>query len=250
MTSSPATVNLTTVRDLVPFSFQGIQLKEACWMNGKPHYTRKAIGEFLEYAGSQAQKAVDKIIERNLYIQQWATTVKLTVVEGGREVTREIEVYDPIGLQLICFESRQPKAIAYKVAVAHLVWAYVNGKLAPPVDPGYGPQLRALDLVPHGQKTLAVEVLAETRHCVRATIYRHRAMDRKGQDPSAKRYPTLIDRWDRRFPREKALVLAALAEGWQIIRIWRNALGAPAQPSLYMVYALARRIHRSKVSVA
>lgn len=244
MPGNPITVNLTTVRDLVLFQYQDLRLKEACWLSGKPYYTRKAIGEFLEYP--QPNQAIRKIIERNLYIQQWATVVRLTTVEGGREVTREVEVYDPIGLQLICFESRQPKAQAYKVAVAHLVWAYVHGKLHAPVDPGYGPQLRALDLVPYGQKTLAVEVLAEARHCVRATIYRHRAMDRKGQDPSAKRYPTLIDRWDRRFPREKAIVLAALAEGWQIVRVWRNALGAPAQPSLYMVSALARRINRTQ----
>jgi|CXWL01.1.fsa_nt_gi hypothetical protein len=245
MIGNPTIVNPATVRDMVPFSYQDIQLKEACWINGRPYYTRRAIGIFLALA--RPQEGVDRIIQRNPYIRQFSVHVNLTCTDGK---AYDVEAYDPIGLQLIIFESNQPKAREYKVAVAHLVWAYMNGKLHAPVDPGYGPQLRALDLVPYGQKTLAVEVLAEVRHCVRATIYRHRAMDRKGQDPSAKRYPTLIDRWDRRFPREKAIVLAALAEGWQIIRIWRNALGAPAQPSLYMVSALARRIHLSTVSGA
>lgn len=232
-------INSTPVRDLVPFRFQDIQLKEACWMNGKPCFTRRAIGEFLEYAGSQSQKAVDKIIERNPHIRQWSVTVNLTVTDGK---AYETEVFDPIGLQLIIFESRQPKARAYKVAVAHLVWAYMHGQLRPPVDHGYGPQLRALDLVPQGQKLLAVDALAGETRCGRSTIYRHRTLLRAGIDPSRKRYPTLLERWERHFPREKALVLAALQQGWSALRVWREVLCASVQPSLHMVRALNQRV--------
>lgn len=243
-TQTPAAVNLATVGSLVPFDWQDIRLKEACWLNGKPYYTRRAIGIFLEYAGSRSQKAVDKIIERNSHIRQWAVTVKLTATDGK---DYETEVYDPIGLQLICFESRQPKAIAYKVAVAHLVWAYVNGQLRPPVDPGYRQALRAISTVPHGQKDLAVQALAETRVCSRRTVYRHRRMEREGRDPSVKRYPSLLDRWDRWFPREKALVLVALDQGMSVVRIWRDVLSAAAKPSLYMVRALAHRLRSHEV---
>jgi hypothetical protein len=235
-----------TVREMVPFSFRDVELKEACWLNGKPHYTRRSIGEFLGYAGSQSQKAVDKIIERNTYIRQWGSTVKLTVEDfvGSTSRTREIEtvVYDPIGLQLITFESRQPKAREYKVAVAHLVWAYMNGQLRPPVDPSYLGKLRAIEALPWRQRGLAIRMLAQSNGCSKTTILSHRALVREGRDPSQKRYWTSMDYWDRRFTREKALVMAGLAERWTAVRIWREALSAPAKPSLYMVRSLAHRL--------
>ena len=240
MQANPTTVNLTTVRELAPFNFQDIQLKEACWLKGKPQFTRRAIGEFLGY--QNPNQSIRKIIERNTYIQQWATVVSLTTVEGGREVTREVEVYDPIGLQLITFESRQEKARAYKVAVAHLVWAYMNGQLRPPVDPSYMGQLRALDLLPRGQKGLATRVLAQAKDCSIQTICNHRALVREGRDPSRKRHWTSMDHWDRRFQEQKTLVVAALAQGWTRARIWRQALGSPVKPSFYMVCALAKRL--------
>lgn len=211
-------------------------------MDGKPWFTRRAIGEFLGYP--QPNQAIRLILKRNSHLGQWATVVNLTTVEGGHPVTRDIEVFDPIGLQLIIFESRQPKARAYKVAVAHLVWAYMQGQLRPPVEIGYGPQLRALDLVPQGQKLLAVDVLAEEKQCGRSTIYRHRTMLRAGLDPSHKRYPTLLERWERQFPHEKRLVVAALLQGWSAIRVWREVLSASLQPSLHMVRALGQRLHQ------
>ena len=245
MQPNPVTVNLTTVHDLAPFSFQDIQLKEACWLNGQPQFTRRAIGEFLGYPNPN--QSIRKIIERNPYIQQWATVVSLTTVEGGREVTREIEVFGPIGLQLLLFESRQQKAREYKIAVARLVWAYMNGQLRPPVDPSYLGQLRALDLLPRGQRGLATRALAQVKDCSTGTIGNHRALVRKGLDPSRKRHWTSMDQWDRRFAREKALVIAALAEGWSRVRIWRVALGSPAKPTYYMVCALAKRLARAQV---
>ena len=125
----PVTVNL----DFLPFQYEGMRLQEACFINGNPYFTRKAVGEFLEYP--RPQKAIDNIIARNPHISdlRWATAVKLTVVEGTKEVMREMEVYDPIGLQLIVFESRQPKAIQYKVVVAYLVYAFMQGKIKPKV---------------------------------------------------------------------------------------------------------------------
>ncbi len=51
--------------------------------------------------------------------------------KGQYEREVEVEVFDPIGLQLIIFESKQPKAKAYKIAVAHLVYAFMTGDLKP-----------------------------------------------------------------------------------------------------------------------
>lgn len=127
--------------NIIPFSFQGMALRESCWIDGKPYFTRRAIGEFLGYERPRA--AIHHILTRNQYILEFRTTVNLTTVEasptvsnldtvgGGRNVSRELEVFDPIGLQCIFFESHQPKAIKYKIAAAKLVWALVNGELKP-----------------------------------------------------------------------------------------------------------------------
>jgi len=116
-------------KNMTCFNYEGLRIKESCWIAGKPHFTARAIGEWLEYRFPQ--QAITKIVERNSHIKQFATVVILTTVEGGREVTREIEVYDPIGLQLIINKSNQPKAVLFQVAVAHLVVDYINGDIRP-----------------------------------------------------------------------------------------------------------------------
>lgn len=116
-------------KDIKPFYFKNIKIQESCWIDGKPYFTRRAIGNFLEYASPKT--AIDMIIKRNPFIdsQEWSTTIKLIAVEGSRTVERETRVYDPIALQLIINKSNQPKAIAFQVAVANLVVAYMNGSL-------------------------------------------------------------------------------------------------------------------------
>jgi hypothetical protein len=231
---------------MVPLSFQGLDLKESCWVNGTPFSSGRAIGELLEY--EYPNQAIRKIVERNPHINnpQWSVVVRLTTTDGKEYETR---VYSPIGVQLIMFESRQPKARAFKVAVANFVWAYMNGQLKQPVDPSYTAQLRALDLLPRGQKGLAVRVLAQAKDCSVKTICTHRAIVREGRDPSRKRHWTSINYWDRRYAREKALVVAAMAQGWSRVLIWREALGSPVKPSLYMVCALAKRLARTDAPV-
>lgn len=114
--------------NLVPFQYGGIALSESCTIKGAPYFTRRAIGEWLGY--SNPKRAVAKIIERNPHIekQAWSRVVKLTTLEGARYATRTTRVYNPVALQLIIFESRQPKAIRYKVAVAELVVDLMTGK--------------------------------------------------------------------------------------------------------------------------
>jgi len=123
---------ITINQELFPFDFNNIQLKEACWINGHPYFTARAIAEWLEYSPKIQDRAIAKIIERNPHINQFSTLVRLTSVEGGRKVEREIRIYDPIGLQLITYESHQPKAKAFKIATAHLVYVFLRGELKPP----------------------------------------------------------------------------------------------------------------------
>ncbi|MGE4319645.1 MAG: hypothetical protein AB7E96_12175 [Deferribacterales bacterium] len=122
---------------VMPFTYGGLQLRESLLINRVPHFTRRAIGELLEYA--KPQEAIDKIIDRNPHIRDFAVVVKLTTTDecshpklGCEQRTRireiDTEVYDPIGMQLIVFESRQPKAVEYKIAVATLVSDLVSGR--------------------------------------------------------------------------------------------------------------------------
>ena len=74
--------------------------------------TREQIGQALGY--SDPDKAIDVIHRRHKdRLDKFSTTVKLTVVEGGREVTRDVVVYFPKGVYEICRYSRQPKADAF-----------------------------------------------------------------------------------------------------------------------------------------
>jgi len=116
--------------ELIPFDYKDVHLTEACWINGDPHFTRRAIGEYLEY--EDPQKAIDKIIERNPHIEQFSIVVPLMASDGKEYQTR---VFNPIGLQLIINKSNQPRALEFQIAVAHLVQAYSKGLLQPPKGP-------------------------------------------------------------------------------------------------------------------
>lgn len=113
----------------LPFQFEGMRLQEACFLKGNPYFTGRAIGEFLEY--EYPDIAINKIVTRNSHIKEFSTLTSLVSVEGSREVIREIRVYDPIGLQLIINKSNQPRALAFQIAAAHLVMAFMKGEIKP-----------------------------------------------------------------------------------------------------------------------
>ncbi|UOA08584.1 hypothetical protein [Methylobacter sp. S3L5C] len=104
---------------VAPFVYSDIELSETVLIDGIPHITRKAVGEFLEY--SDPQKAVDKMLERNLYIEEYSVPVRLTGTDGKNYQTF---VYDPMGFLLIVMESSQPKAQAMKISIAKFVHHY------------------------------------------------------------------------------------------------------------------------------
>ena len=198
--------------NITPFIYKDIVLQEACWIEGKPYFTRRAIGEFLEY--DNPQKAIDKIVERNPHLDDpdWSTTVNLTVVEGSRIVTRDTRVYDPIGLQLIIFESRQPKARAYKVAVAHLVYALMTGGIKPSKwsqkDDLVSAARQILSL-PEGRKrgALVKDLAARDGVSLQAAYSRvNRASGRR------LRAGVRSDRGSTKYPEDRARVLAYVKE--------------------------------------
>jgi hypothetical protein len=115
---------------LIPFIYESIRLKESCWIDGKPCFTRRSIGEWLEY--KNPDRSVHNITLRHSCVDQFSILIKLVSTDGKFYDQR---VYDPIGLQLIINKSDKPKAIRFQIAVAHLVYAFMQGKLQPPKRP-------------------------------------------------------------------------------------------------------------------
>ncbi len=104
-----------------PFTWGDITLSQTVIVDNAPHATKRAIGEFLEYA--DPRDGVNKILERNSYIEEFGTAVKLTAVDGKK---RDTTVYHPMGFLLIAMESDQPKAKLMKKAIAHFVWHFAG----------------------------------------------------------------------------------------------------------------------------
>ncbi len=160
--------------DIIPFQYQGITIQESCWIDGKPYFTRRAIGKFLE--AKNPYTYVRFIVNRNPHIKLFATRFNLNLVEGAKNVTRDVEVYDPIGLQLILMKSNLPKAIQYQVAVANLVCALMTDNLKPSKWTHKGDLVssaRQILSLPQGRKRAAlVHDLAERDGVCIQTAYR------------------------------------------------------------------------------
>jgi transposase-like protein len=164
------------MNELISFSFHGVNLKETCWIGRKPYFTRRAIGEWLEYVRPRPDVAIAKIVAKNPHIKTFAVVTRLVTTDGKEY---DIEAYDPIGLQLIVMESKQPKAIVYKIAVAHLVLAYINGELKP-MRPPHQKMVTAIEAfkeietIPHGYKADAVKKHSTEIGITTSTFYRWR----------------------------------------------------------------------------
>lgn len=175
--------------DFLPFQFEGMRLQEACFLNGNPYFTGRGIGEFLEY--EHPDRAIHKIVERNPHIKEFSTLVNLTIVDEypkghsfvkltneSTERNREIEVrvYDPVGLQLIINKSNQPRALAFQIAAAHLVMAFMKGEIKPSKWATKGDRVSAIKQIlshpPTYKRRELVEDLAQKERVSLQTVYR------------------------------------------------------------------------------
>ncbi len=101
------------------FNFETIEITEAVMIENVPFFTRRAIGEWLEY--TDPKDGIYRCIERNPEVENHSVVVNLSTTDGKKYDTR---VYHPIGFLLIVMASDQPKAKAMKEQVARFVWEY------------------------------------------------------------------------------------------------------------------------------
>lgn len=95
---------------------------------GEFFMTRRQIGEALGY--DDPQKSIEVIHRRHgERLDRFSTSVKLTGVEGGREVQREMVLYSAKGVYEICRWSRQPAADAFYDRVYDILEGLRTGKL-------------------------------------------------------------------------------------------------------------------------
>lgn len=96
--------------------------------SGELLFTREQIGMALEY--SKPNKNIDKLHARHRErLNQFSTTVTLGVVEGGRQVQREMILYTRKGVFEICRWSRQPKADAFMDFVWEVTDRLMSGEV-------------------------------------------------------------------------------------------------------------------------
>jgi hypothetical protein len=107
--------------DIQSFHWGDIALSQVVYVDGTPHPTKQAIGEWLEYGDPRL--AINKLLERNPHIDHYSVEVNLTSTDGKKYDTK---VYHPIGFLLIVMESGQPRALACKVTVAEFVWHFAG----------------------------------------------------------------------------------------------------------------------------
>lgn len=112
---------MSTTTTPSPFVWGTIELSQVVYVDGVPHVTRRAMGEWLEYA--DPQKAIDNIIDRNPHLNDHSVPLKLRGTDGKNYDT---EVFHPIGFLLTVMESSQPKAHTKKAEIAQFVWHFAG----------------------------------------------------------------------------------------------------------------------------
>lgn len=90
--------------------------------------TINQLAEALEYA---SKKGVEHILERNNYLKdvEFSTTHKLGVVEGEREVTREMRLFTEDGICEVAMLSSQPKAQEFRSFIRKVLKALRSGDI-------------------------------------------------------------------------------------------------------------------------
>ena len=100
--------------------FEGKEVEVYQLEDGSPVMIVDDLAKALGYAD---RRGIENIIKRNDYLEsnEFSTTHKMTVVEGGRTVTRERRIFNEDGLYEITMLSKKPKAREFRAFVRNLL---------------------------------------------------------------------------------------------------------------------------------
>jgi prophage antirepressor-like protein len=103
---------------------------------GNIYMTAKQLGEALGY--SNPVTGINNVVDRNEYLKQneFSTYLKLRVLEGNREVSREMRVFTEDGIYEVTFLSGTEKAKEFRAWVRKILKALRKGqaKIIPTED--------------------------------------------------------------------------------------------------------------------
>jgi len=108
--------------------FEGNEVEVYQTEDGSPVMIIDDLAKSLGYAD---KSGVEKIVSRNEYLTdiEFSTTDNLSVVEGGRNVTRERRIFNEDGIYEITMLSTKPKAKEFRAFVRKLIKALRKGEV-------------------------------------------------------------------------------------------------------------------------
>src|SRR5699024_2628091 len=108
--------------------FEGNEVEIYQLEDGAPVMTIDGLAKSLEYAD---RSGVQKIVNRNPYLKdiEFSTEDKMSLVENGRNVTREVRSFNEDGIYEITMLSRKPKAREFRSFVRKLLKDLRKGEL-------------------------------------------------------------------------------------------------------------------------
>src|SRR5690625_1416106 len=100
--------------------FEGNEVEIYQLEDGSPVMTIDNLAKSLEYAD---RSGVQKIVNRNPYLKdvEFSTEDKMSLVENGRNVTREVRIFNEDGIYEITMLSKKPKAREFRAFVRNLL---------------------------------------------------------------------------------------------------------------------------------
>lgn len=163
--------------------------------------------------------------------------------KGKRKRKITLTVFDPIGLQLITMESHSKKAIEYKIAVAKVIWAIYNAKLAE-LNPEQESADRILELwanAPQGSKKYFMELYEKKTGKSRPTAYRDLKAFQKGESPIDKKWKNCIKPAISGDTELRIRELFIENPSRPAKELWKM-IGSPKKPSYYNVKVFVRKL--------
>lgn len=107
--------------------FEGNEIEVYWNERNEPVMVIDQLAKALDYAD---RKGIENIISRNEYLRgiEFSTTHRLSVVEGGRGVTRERRIFNEDGIYEITMLSTKPKAKQFRAFVRKILKALRKGE--------------------------------------------------------------------------------------------------------------------------